>query len=42
MTVCVLGQDMRCDCYTELGCELIQESERGKMIGKGMSWCAKA
>jgi len=25
----------RCDCYTEVGCELIDESERGQMIGKG-------
>jgi hypothetical protein len=27
----------RCDCYTEMGCELIDENERGQMIGKGMS-----
>jgi hypothetical protein len=27
----------RCDCHTEVGCELIDENERGQMIGKGMS-----
>ena len=28
----------RCDCYTDVGCELVDENERGKMVGKGEGW----